>query len=166
MKTQRIFLTLSLLPLFLGRLLTAAVAAPEGAEFVDQAWVKAVTAGDLNELMSVYAKDAVMWLPGAPEAKGHDAIRKAYVDFLAAHTVTRVSFANTHYQTSGDLSVGWGDVTLFLTPKSGGNPTTMSGRFTVIARRENGKWVYVVDHASSPAPTHSESEGAVARTKP
>lgn len=53
-----------------------------------------------------------MWLPGAPAAKGQEAIRVAYAAVL-------------------------------------------SGRFTVIAKRDEGKWVYVVDHASSPpsAPT-------------
>ncbi len=94
-----------------------------------------------------------MWLPDAPEAKGRKAIRDAYAGLLAANTVTGATFANTHYQTSGDLSVGWGDFTLSLSPKAGGNPVTMSGRFSVIARNEEGTWVYVVDHASAqPAP--------------
>ncbi len=91
-----------------------------------------------------------MWLPDAPEAKGREAIRKSYAALLAANTVTAATLANTHYETSGDLSVGWGDFTLTLSPKSGGNSVTLSGRFSVIARNEAGTWVYVVDHASAP----------------
>jgi ketosteroid isomerase-like protein len=95
----------------------------------------------------------VMWLPDAPEAKGREAIRKSYAALLAANTVTGATLANTHYQSSGDLSVGWGDFTLTLSPKSGGDPVTLSGRFSVIAKNERGTWVYVVDHASAhPAP--------------
>ena len=77
------------------------------------------------------------------------AIRKSYEGLLAANTVTAVTFANTHYETAGNLSAGWGDFTLGLSPKSGGDPVTLSGRFSVIARNEAGTWVYVVDHASA-----------------
>ena len=130
-------------------------AGPVGAQAVDEAWRKAITANDLDGIMAVYAADAVMWIPDAPEAKGREAIRKSWAALLAANTVTGVTFANTHYQTSGDLSVGWGDFTLSLSPKAGGNPVTMSGRFSVIARNENGTWVYMVDHASvEPAPAN------------
>ncbi len=124
-----------------------------GAQAVDEAWRKAITANDLDGIMAVYAKDAVMWLPDAPEAKGHKAIRESYAGLLAANTVTGATFANTHYENVGKLSLGWGDFTLTMTPKTGGAPVTLSGRFSVVARKEAGTWVYVVDHASShPAP--------------
>jgi len=103
--------------------------------------------------MALYADDAVMWLPDAPEAKGREAIRKSYAGMLAANTVTAATFTNTHYETSGNLSVGWGDFTLVLAPKAGGDAVFISGHFSVIAKKEGGKWVYVVDHASLlPAP--------------
>ena len=131
----------------------AAAAGPAGARAVDEAWRKAITANDLDRIMAVYSENAVMWLPDAPEAKGHEAIRKSYAALLAANTVTAATFANTHYETSGNLSVGWGDFSLTLSPKSGGIPVTLSGRFSVIAKKEKGTWVYVVDHASThPAP--------------
>ena len=129
--------------------LATAAAAPAGAQAVDEAWRKAITANDLNAIIGLYAEDAVMWLPDAPEAKGREAIRKSYAGLLAANTVTGATFANTHYQTCGNLSVGWGNFTLTLSPKAGGNPVTLSGRFSVIAREEDGTWVYVVDHASA-----------------
>ena len=144
---------LILAPLFFFISLVTATAAPEGAQTVDEAWRKAITANDLNAIIAVYAEDAVMWLPDAPEAKGREAIRKSYAGLLAANTVTGATLANTHYQTSGNLSVGWGNFTLTLSPKAGGNPVTLSGRFSVIARKEGGTWAYVVDHASAdPAP--------------
>ena len=149
----RFSLALTLALFFAWTSAAAATKAPSGAQAVDEAWRKAITANDLNAVMLCYSKDAVMWLPGAPEAKGTEAIRKSWADFLATNTVTGATFANTHYQTSGNLSVGWGDFTLNLSPKAGGSPVSLSGRFSVIARKEGGKWTYVVDHASaSPAP--------------
>jgi uncharacterized protein (TIGR02246 family) len=150
MKTPRFVPSFVLAVLFSSLPLPNASAATAGAEAVDEAWSKAVMANDLNSIMAVYSKDAVMWLPGAPEARGREAIRKSYEDLLAAHTVKRASFANTHYETMGNHSVGWGEFTLVLSPKKGGDPMTLTGRFTVVAKKENGKWVYVVDHASSP----------------
>ena len=149
----RFFLTLTLASLFAQASSAASTKALSGAQVVDEAWRKAITANDLNAVMLCYSKDAVMWLPDAPEAKGTDAIRKAYADLLAANTVTGATFANTHYQTSENLSVGWGDFTLTLSPKSGGSPVSLPGRFSVIATKESGKWAYMVDHASAhPAP--------------
>ena len=146
----RVSLTLTLALFFASASSVAAVTkASSGAQAVDEAWSKAITANDLSAVMLCYSKDAVMWLPNAPEAKGTEAIRKFYTDLLAANTVTGATFANTHYQTSGNLSVGWGDFTLTLSPKSGGSPVALSGRFSVIARKEGGKWAYVVDHASA-----------------
>jgi uncharacterized protein (TIGR02246 family) len=153
MTLERLSHPLILALLFSFLCFATAAAPPPGAQAVDEAWRKAITANDIDAIMAVYATDAVMWLPDAPEAKGREAIRKSYAALLAANTVTGATFANTHYETSGDLSVGWGDFTLSLSPKAGGDPMTMSGRFSVIARNENGAWVYVVDHASAhPAP--------------
>ena len=153
MTMRRFSHALLLALLFSSISLATATAAPTGAQAVDEAWRKAITANDVNAIVTLYSQDAVMWLPDAPEAKGREAIRKSYADLLAANTVTAASLANTHYEISGDLSVGWGDFTLILAPKAGGNPVSLSGRFSVIARKEDSKWVYVVDHASAhPAP--------------
>ena len=130
--------------------------AADGIEALDQAWRQAITANDLNGIVACYAGDAVLWAPDAPPAKGVEAIRKSYSDLLAANTVTNAALTNTHYQMCGDLSMGWGEFTLSLSPKSGGNPTTASGRFTAVAKKEGGKWVYIVDHASA-NPTTSPS---------
>jgi len=142
-----LILTLALLVALVSSV--ASAEAPIGAQAVDEAWRKAIIANDLDAVMSNYSKDAVMWLPDAPVAKGREAIHKSYAGLLTANIVTGATFANTHYQTSGNLSVGWGDFTLTLSPKAGGSPVSLSGRFSVIAKKEGRKWVYVVDHASA-----------------
>jgi uncharacterized protein (TIGR02246 family) len=123
----------------------------DGTEAVDQAWRKAVVANDLDAIVACYAKDAVLWLPNAPAAKGQDAIRKCYADMLGANKVTDATLTNTHYEVAGSTAVGWGEFSVKMSPKAGGDPVTMSGRFSVVAKKEAGKWVYVLDHASSDA---------------
>lgn len=131
----------------------AALKAEEGAKSVDAAWLKAIKANDVDALVACYAPDAVMWLPDAPEARGAKAIRDAYAGLLAANTVADATIANAVYQTSGDLSTAWGNFTLTLKPKKGGDAVTMKGRFTAVTKKTGGKWAYVADLASAdPAP--------------
>jgi uncharacterized protein (TIGR02246 family) len=136
--------------LLLGVAIAAAARGAEtGAAAVDARWAAAIKANDLEAVMACYAPDAVMWLPGAAEARGEKAIREFYQGLLSGNTVKDVAFSNTQYDTARDLATGCGDVTVTFTSKSGGPPAVMKARFTVIAKRRDGQWVYVTDHASS-----------------
>ncbi|HVQ55101.1 MAG TPA: hypothetical protein VMT25_07965, partial [Thermoanaerobaculia bacterium] len=53
----------------------AASAEDAGCKAIDQAWKKAILAGDLDAIVANYSDDAVLWLPGMPEARGTKAIR-------------------------------------------------------------------------------------------
>lgn len=131
--------------------IAAPVQAQDGAKIVDDAWVKAANAGDVDALVALYAPDAVLYTPDSMEARGTAAIRAAYEGLVGANKITNASITST-YQTSGDLSSGWGTATLTLTPKAGGAPQTMTVRVTAVAKKMNGKWLYVADHASVPMP--------------
>ena len=130
----------------------SAALAADGAEALDQAWMKAMKAGDAAAVAACYAPDAVLWLPGAPEAKGAKAILDEYTGLLSANTVTEVSLTDGHYETVQNMSYGWGHFTMTLTPKAGGAPATMVGRYVDVARKVGGKWKYVADHASTDPP--------------
>ena len=130
----------------------SAIAAEEGPAGVDQAWKAGMLAGDANAIASLYAPDAVMYPPDAMELKGREAIRKSYQDFLAGMKVVSVDLTDTHYETHGDTGIARGHFMLKLAPKSGGEPVTMEGRFSSVAKKMGGKWQYVVDHASVPLP--------------
>ncbi len=126
------------------------MAAEQGAQLVDQGWVKAIKANDLEATVALYAPEAVAYFPDG-EYSGKDAIRKSWTDFLAAFTVKDATLEGT-YDTTGDTSVGWGHWTLTVVPKAGGEPIAMKGRATVVVKKIGGKWLYVVDHASVPLP--------------
>jgi uncharacterized protein (TIGR02246 family) len=135
---------------FMFGLLASPLHAQDGAKMVDDAWVKAAQAGDVEALVSLYAPDAVLYPPDAMEARGTAAIRAMYTGMLSGNTISNTSI-DAAYQTVGDLSVGFGTATLTMTPKAGGAPQTMTVRVTAVAKKINGKWLYVVDHASVPA---------------
>jgi uncharacterized protein (TIGR02246 family) len=137
---------------------SGAAAQETGAQSVDAAWMKAMKAGDVDGVVACYASDAVMWLPGAPEARGSKAIRDAYAGMLSADTVTSVSITDTHYETWQNLSLGWGHFMMTLQPKAGGAPTILGGRFSAVAKKIDGKWLYVADHASAEPPPPSPAD--------
>ena len=133
-------------------LLTAVPAsAQDGLKGVDEAWVRAVKAGNVDAVVALYAPDAVLYPPDAFEARGTAAIRSSYADMLGAMVINDATI-DSQYQTSGDVSIGFGKATLTMTPKGGGSPTVVSVRVTAVARKIGGKWLYVVDHASVPLP--------------
>lgn len=131
---------------------TLAAAEPTGTEALDAAWMKAMKAGDVNAVMACYASDAVLWFPGSAEAKGEKAIRDEYTGFLGANTITDITITNAHHETLQNLSVGWANFSMTMQPKAGGAPATMHGRYTEVARKIDGKWKYVADHASADPP--------------
>ena len=119
-----------------------------GVKSVDEAWHKAIMAGDLDAVVACYATDAVLWTPHESESKGKDAIRESFKRMLDDVKVTEMKVEDVHYHTAGDRSVGWGMFTITIKPKDGGDEQTIRGRFTEVAEKRDGKWVYVDDHAS------------------
>jgi uncharacterized protein (TIGR02246 family) len=120
-----------------------------GCKVLDDLWAKAANAGDVESLVALYAHDAVLYTPDSMEARGTAAIRAAYTEMFATNTVSNASISAT-YQTAGDLATGWGTATLTMTPKAGGSPQMITVRVTAVAKKINGKWLYVADHASVP----------------
>ena len=130
----------------------SSAAAADRPESVSQAWKKAIEAGDIDALVACYASDAIAWFADAPPIKGKEAIRQLFAEMLQKNSV-KVDVANTQYHICGnDMAIGWGEYTITVTPKSGGSGTTVTGRFSEALKKEGGKWVYVMDHASAHPP--------------
>ena len=132
--------------------LPLATLAAGGAEGVDAAWKKAILANDVEAVIRNYADDAVLWLPDAGEARGKAAIRATYEGLMGANTVKEAKLKDVRYRTMGKTSVAWGHYELVLEPKAGGKPVTLAGRFSEVAEKRGGRWVYIVDHASAEPP--------------
>ncbi len=131
----------------------AADPAPKhGLMTVDSAWVKAMLANDAAACAALYADDAVLVLPGSGAIKGKKAIADAYAGWLKDVKVTDVVLSDTHYQTAGHLSTGWGAWKMTTVPKAGGAATTETGTFAAVAAEKDGAWKYVSDHASADPP--------------
>lgn len=133
-----------------------------GLKALDAKWRTAMLAGDLDAVVACYAENAVMRDPHGTEQQGRAAIRASYKEWLDASKIDQVTFSGTRYETSGNLACAWGNVTIAMTPKAGGAPTTMEAYFTTIGKREKGQWAYVVDHVSPAGATAATAPGTSA----
>lgn len=161
-RTLAVAVTLTALaqPLFAQTGAKSGAAKPHGAQQVDEAVARAFKANDVDALAAAYAPDAVLYPPGAMERRGRAAIRQGLADFLAHFRITDFTTSDAHYETAGNLSTGWGRFSISAVPRSGsdasgmgsggGAPVRWDGRYTSVARRVNGKWLLVSDHASVP----------------
>jgi uncharacterized protein (TIGR02246 family) len=136
----------------------------QGIKDLDAAWVKAAKAGDVEGLVKLYAPTAVTYMPDEMKAKGTDEIRASFQKFLGSSTVTEMTLSPEFETTSGNLAASSGTFSMTVTPKSGGAAQTMQGRYSSIAVRKGGKWMYVSDHASVPIPAEPAAAPAPATT--
>jgi uncharacterized protein (TIGR02246 family) len=137
--------------LFLFLFAATTFAAQPGMNAAGTAFLKAVNAADVDGIVALYREDAVSYPPDALEAKGKDAIRKTWVDLFAQYTA-KLELVDGYYEDHGDTSTAWGRFTMTLTPKAGGEPMKIEGRYSDVSIKEKGKWLYIVDHASVPLP--------------
>ena len=120
---------------------------PELASLAPQ-WAAAFSKGDLNALMSLYDKDALMWgTSSSSMRKGSNAIRDYYTKLLRAFPGTRVLLEETNLRVYGEAAVNSGSYTMTRVSREGGDSVT-AARFTMVYVRREGKW-RIVDHHSS-----------------
>ena len=129
-------------------------------------WKPAFEAGDADAVAECYAPDAVLWLPGAPQATGREAIRAAYAGFFAGSTIRSATLRQLGKITHDDEAASWGTFEVVLVSKKDGKETTETGRYTDVSRRIDGRWQYLVDHASDEPPTPAVDAATAAQSVP
>jgi ketosteroid isomerase-like protein len=124
-----------------------------GVESLDAAFTKAILAGNAAALAALYADDAVLAMPGMPAARGGKAIAELIAGLVKDVKVTEFVLTDSRFETSGNLSAGWGRYKMTTVPRVGGAPTTEFGTYCGVATLKGGVWKYVSDNAAAdPAP--------------
>lgn len=138
-----------------GALALASSSALAAEESASDCWLKAFQATDANAVAECYAPDAVMWIPGGPMLQGRDAIREGYAGFLSTVTIKSAELTPIASRKVGDDTVNWGTFKIVMVNKADGKEVTEVGRFTDVTRKIDGRWLYVVDHASDDPPAEA-----------
>jgi ketosteroid isomerase-like protein len=124
------------------------------AQAVDRQFVKTFSRGDLDGLMDLYwnSPDLVVYPPNAMEAHGWDQVKAGYAELFRTMPGVKLEIHDSQYHVQGDVVLGNGlwTMTMASPPDSSGPPQQLFGRYTEVIGRRDGKWVYMIDHPSTP----------------
>jgi uncharacterized protein (TIGR02246 family) len=122
----------------------------EIAEQIDDAFAKALNAGDLDGLMQLYEADASLMPSPGHVARGTEAIRAALAQFISAKP--RISVKAKALAHSGDVALVSAEWQLEVDAPEG-ERVTMSGRSVEVVRRQaDGSWRFAIDFPFGVAP--------------
>jgi uncharacterized protein (TIGR02246 family) len=126
---------------------------------VDQVWVKAYNAGDVDTVASLYDEHAVLLPPSAPAAHGRAAIRAFLANGMAAFAKDGLAFS-LGAKPDGGVSgtMGWASGSYTVKDKSG--RVVETGKYLSVSRKKDGKWLYIRDTWNSDGPPASAEPAA------
>ncbi len=124
-----------------------------GAKSLDAAFLKAFNAGDVEAVSATYWKspDVVSMPPDTMVLRGWEAIHEAFQKMVEEMPGAKLELTESHYIVNGELVLTWGRWRMTM-PGPDAKPLTMEGRYTDVKAKRDGKWVYILDHASAPLP--------------
>jgi ketosteroid isomerase-like protein len=121
----------------------------KAAAAMDKAFVAAFNKGDVDAVCALYwnSPEVVFYPPDAMEARGMDALRASMAAAMAMMAGGKMEMVDSHQMVAGDTVIGWG-----MWRFTAADGSVMNGRYTDVRAKRDGKWVYLVDHASCPMP--------------
>ena len=103
-------------------------------------YTSSMNAGDLDRWISLWADDAIQLAPDAPAVIGKEQIRAKYESIFPLF-IFNMSIANEDVKISGDLACSYGNYTVSMTPKAGGETIMIDGKYLSIEERQaDGSW--------------------------
>jgi uncharacterized protein (TIGR02246 family) len=117
-----------------------------------------VTMGDLDAWAAMWVDDSVIMPPDMPAVYGKEDIlalqAPAFENFKWSMTVN-----TEEVKVSGDLAFARGTYSAMLTPKGGGEPEKVEGKFlSILERQEGGTWKFARDCFNSSVPPEEPVE--------
>ena len=98
----------------------------------------AVSAADIDTIMSIYADDAVRIPPKEPAAIGKEAIQRDAQKMFEEMSPQEKDVVKD-VQVSGNLAVAHIAWSALITPKAGGEPFDANGNWILVFKRESGE---------------------------
>ncbi len=112
----------------------------------------AVSAGDLDLLISLWADNGIQMPPNAPAVIGKEQIR-ANNESMFTEFILKMVVENKEVKVDGDLAFARGSYTLSLTPKAEGETIKFDGKYlSIVERQTDGSWKFARDCFNDNAP--------------
>jgi uncharacterized protein (TIGR02246 family) len=114
-------------------------------------WAQNWNAGDLEQVVAVYAADAVYLPPHHEAVHGREAIRE-YLRGPRSHGVSDLAFEVTYIKQSGDIAWDVGTYRMSV-PHHDGTRSEDHGKYLTVWKRSGTKWLITADAWSSDLPS-------------
>jgi uncharacterized protein (TIGR02246 family) len=110
---------------------------------VNEIWKEysaSLNAGDLDRWLALWTEDGIQMPPDEPAVVGKERIRARNQRVLDQFRFN-IGITNAEARTAGDLAFARGTYQASLTPKQGGNPIPIDGKYmTILTRQPDGSW--------------------------
>jgi uncharacterized protein (TIGR02246 family) len=103
-----------------------------------------VKAGNVDQVISIYAEDAVVMPPNMPVVSGRDAVRQFWAGMLAMGKA-EIDIMIDDISVSGDMAVERGTWSLTVMPEGASSSVKDNGKYLIVWRNRGGKWQAVSD---------------------
>jgi uncharacterized protein (TIGR02246 family) len=107
-------------------------------------WFTASRTGDLAKVLTLMSDDVVFLVPGRPAMRGKAAFAAASEGAAAAFDIDGSSEIQ-EIQVAGDWAYVWSELSVRMTPRTGGQASERRGPTLSIFRKEEGRWVLARD---------------------
>lgn len=120
------------------------------AKALDQRFVEAYNKGDVDAIMDTYwnSPDLVSYPPAELQLRGWEAVKQGMTKEFATMAGGKLELLETSYKAFGDVVISWGTWRYSMSEP----PMEVVGRYSDVKGKKDGKWVYIMDHASAPMP--------------
>ena len=109
-------------------------------------YAAAAHAGDLERWMSLWIDDGIQMAPDAPRRVGKEQIRAGMQPGFDLFIMSNMVINTEEVQILGDQAYSHGTYTFEMTPKEGGETTSLSGRFLdILEKQADGSWKMAID---------------------
>jgi uncharacterized protein (TIGR02246 family) len=135
---------------------------------LETSWQQLYATKDVDQIASVYADDASVFMPGAAVINGVEAIKTALKPMVKSKGFS-LSFESTDVVVakSGDLAYSQGTYTMTRTDPKTKKELTEKGKYvTVYKKQATGKWKALADIFNEDAPAAGAKSHKVAAARP
>ncbi len=115
--------------------------------------VKSLSAGDLEGFLATVHDRGLSFYSCGPTSglEGKAACQRDWQKFFAKGANATFTPENFQFRVIGNTGIAWGDYKVSMKPKTGPE-RTLSGKYTLIYTKVDGKWL-IVFQENSPNPT-------------
>ncbi len=127
----------------------------EAIEDMEVQYASAITSGDLEAILAIYADDGIHMVPNQPAFIGKSAIRALWEERFGQNVYESTQTVED-VRVSGDLAVSRTTIKGTTTPKDGGEPNAFNLKALIVYERQSdGSWKRVWSTYNSNTPPAS-----------